>query len=51
MSTGPIVDEARQVREQFLTHYDSNLGKFVDHLLEEQAKDRDRLASKEELLY
>jgi hypothetical protein len=50
MSRDPIVDETRRVRENLLAQFDGDLGKYVDHLIEEQAKDRERLVTKEEVL-
>jgi hypothetical protein len=50
MSRDPIVEETRRVRESLLAQFDGNLGKYVDHLVEEQAKDRDRLVTKEEVV-
>jgi hypothetical protein len=50
MSRDPIVDETRKVRENLLAQFDGDLGKYVDHLIEEQAKDRERLLTKEEVL-
>jgi len=50
MSHDPIVEETRQVRERLLAQFGGDLGKYVDHLIEEQAKDRDRLVTKEEVL-
>jgi hypothetical protein len=50
MSRDPIVEEIRRVRESLLARYDGDLGKYVDHLIAEQAKDPDRLVTKEEVL-
>ena len=50
MSRDPIVEEIRRVRESLLARYDGDLGKYVDHLIAEQAKDSDRLVTKEEVL-
>jgi hypothetical protein len=50
MNCDPIVDETRRVRERLLAQFGGDLGKYVDHLIEEQAKDRDRLVTKEEIL-
>lgn len=50
MSHDPIVDETRRVREGLLAQFGGDLAKYVDHLIEEQAKDRDRLVTKEEIL-
>jgi len=50
MNRDPIVEETRQVRERLLAQFDGDLGKYVDHLIEEQAQDRDRLFTKEEVL-
>ena len=50
MSHDPIVKETRQVRARLLAQFGGDLGKYVDHLLEEQVKDRDRLVTKEEVL-
>ena len=50
MNCDPIVEETRQVRERLLAQFDGDLGKYVDHLIEEQAQDRDRLVTKEEVL-
>ena len=50
MTHNPIVDETRQVRERLLAQFGGDLKKYVDHLIEEQAKDQDRLVTKEELL-
>ena len=44
------VEEIRQVREQLLAQFDGDLGKYVNHLIEEEAKDHDRLITKEEVL-
>jgi hypothetical protein len=46
----PIVEEIRQVRERLLAQYDGDLSKYVDHLIEEQSQDHDRLVTKEEVL-
>ena len=46
----PIVERTRLVRERLLAQFDGDLGKYVDHLIEEQAQDRDRLVTKEEVL-
>jgi hypothetical protein len=46
----PIVEETRRVREGLLAKFGGNLGKYVDHLIEEQAKHPDRLVTKEEVL-
>jgi hypothetical protein len=50
MNCDPIVEETRQVRERLLAQFGGDLEKHVDHLIEEQAKDRDRLVTKEEVL-
>jgi hypothetical protein len=50
MNRDPIVEETREVRERLLAQFDGDLGKYVDHLIEEQAQDRDRVVTKEELL-
>jgi hypothetical protein len=50
MNNDPIVEETRRVRERLLAQCDGDLGKYVDHLIEEQAQDRDRLVTKEEVL-
>ena len=50
MNHDPIVAETRRVRECLLAQFDGDLGKYVDHLIEEQAKDSDRLVTKEEVL-
>ena len=50
MNHDPIVEETRRVRQQLLAQFGGDLGKYVDHLIEEQAKDRDRLVTKEEVL-
>ena len=50
MNCDPIVDETRRVREGLLAQFGGDLGKYVDHLIEEQAKDTDRLVTKEEVL-
>jgi hypothetical protein len=50
MNRDPIVEETRQVRENLLATFDGDLGKYVDYLIEEQAKDRDRLVTREEVL-
>ena len=50
MSHDPIVDETRKVRERLLAQFDGDLGKYVDHLIEEQDKERDRLVTKEDVL-
>ncbi len=50
MNHDPMVDETRRVRERLLAQFDGDLGKYVDHLIEEQAKDSDRLVTKEEVL-
>ncbi|MFZ1933504.1 MAG: hypothetical protein WCB27_25560 [Thermoguttaceae bacterium] len=50
MNCDPIVEETRQVRERLLAQFDGDLRKYVDHLIEEQAQDRDRLVTKEEVL-
>ena len=50
MNYDPIVEETRQVREQLLAQFDGDLGKYVDHLIEEEAKDHDRMVTKEEIL-
>lgn len=50
MTDDPIVDETRKVRERLLAQFDGDLGKYVDHLIEEQAKDQERLVTKEEVL-
>ena len=50
MNHDPIVEETRRVRQQLLAQFSGDLGKYVDHLIEEQAKDRDRLVTKEEVL-
>jgi hypothetical protein len=50
MIRDPIVEEIRQVRERLLAQFDGDLGKYVDHLIEEQAQDRDRIVTKEEVL-
>jgi hypothetical protein len=46
----PIVEEVRQVREQLLAQFGGDLGKYVDYLIEEQAKDHNRLVTKEEVM-
>ena len=46
----PIVEEIHQVRERLLAQFDGDLGKYVDHLIEEQSQDRDLLVTKEEVL-
>ena len=50
MTDDPIVEETRKVRERLLAQFDGNLGRYVDHLIEEQARDRDRLFTKDEVL-
>jgi hypothetical protein len=50
MNRNPIVEETRQVRERLLAQFGGDLGKYVDYLIEEQAKDPDRLVTKEEVL-
>jgi hypothetical protein len=50
MNRDPIVEETREVRERLLAEFDGDLGKYVDHLIEEQTQDRDRLVTKEEVL-
>lgn len=50
MNRDPIVEETREVRERLLAQFDGDLGKYVDHLIEEQVQDRDRLVTKEEVL-
>ncbi len=50
MNCDPIVEETRLARERLLSQFDGDLGKYVDHLIEEQDKDRDRLITREELL-
>ena len=50
MSRDPIVDETRKVRENLLAQFNGDLGKYVDHLIDEQAKDKERLVTKEEVL-
>ncbi len=50
MNRDPIVEEPRRVREDLLAQFDGDLGKYVDHLIEEQSKDHDRLVTKEEVL-
>ena len=50
MNHDPIVEETRRVRERLLAQFGGDLGKYVDHLIEEQAKDPDRLVTKEEVL-
>jgi hypothetical protein len=50
MNRDPIVEETRQVRQRLLAQFDGDLGKYVDHLIEEQAQDRDRLVTREEVL-
>ena len=50
MIRDPIVEEIRQVRERLLAQFDGDLGKYVDHLIEEQSQDSDRLVTREELL-
>ena len=50
MNHDPIVEETRKIRERLLAQFDGDLGKYVDHLIEEQAQDRDRLVTKEEVL-
>lgn len=50
MNRDLIVEETRRVRERLLAQFDGDLGKYVDHLIEEQAQDRDRLITKEEVL-
>ena len=50
MNCGPIVKETRQVRERLLAQFDGDLSRYVAHLIEEQAQDRDRLVTKEEVL-
>jgi hypothetical protein len=46
----PIVEEVRQVRERLLAQFGGDLGKYVDHLMDEQLQDRDRLVTKEDVL-
>jgi hypothetical protein len=41
MNRDPIVEETRQVRERLLAQFDGDLSKYVDHLIEEQAQDRE----------
>jgi hypothetical protein len=50
MNRDPIVDETRQVRERLLAQFGGDLGKYVDHLIEEQAKHPERLVTREEIL-
>jgi hypothetical protein len=50
MNCDPIVEETRQVRERLLAQFDGDLEKYVDNLIEEQAQDRERLVTKEEVL-
>ena len=50
MNRDLIVEETRLVRERLLAQFDGELGKYVDHLIEEQAQDRERLVTKEEVL-
>ena len=50
MNRDLIVEETRLVRERLLAQFDGDLGKYVDHLIEEQAQDRERLVTKEEVL-
>jgi hypothetical protein len=50
MNRDPIVEETRKVRERLLAQFDGDLGKYVDHLIEEQAQDRDRLVTKEDII-
>lgn len=50
MNHDPIVAETRRVREHLLAQFDEDMGKYVDHLIEEQAQDCDRLVTKEEVL-
>jgi hypothetical protein len=50
MNPDPIVEEVRQVRERLLAQFNGDLGKYVDHLIEEQEKHPDRLVTKEEFL-
>ena len=50
MNCDPIVEETRKVRERLLAQFDGDLGKYVDHLIEEQVQDCDRLVTKEEVL-
>jgi hypothetical protein len=50
MNRDPIVEETRLVRERLLAQFEGDLGKYVDHLIEEQDQDRDRLITREEVL-
>jgi hypothetical protein len=50
MSRDPIVEETREVRERLLAQFGGDMRKYVDHLIEEQAQDRDRLVTKEDVL-
>jgi hypothetical protein len=44
------VEEIHRIREKLLAQFDNDLGRYVDHLIEEQDKDRDRLVTREEAL-
>ena len=50
MNRDPIVEETRRVRERLLAQFGGDLSKYMDHLMEEQAKNPDRLVTKEEVL-
>jgi hypothetical protein len=49
MINDPIVDEIHRIREKLLAEHDGDLDKYIDHLIQEQAKDRDRLVSKDQM--
>jgi hypothetical protein len=50
MNRDPIVEEVRQVRERLLAKFGGDLSQYVDHLIEAQEQDRDRLVTREEVL-
>lgn len=50
MNHDPIVQETHPVCERFLAQFNGDLGKYVDHLIEEQGQDSDRFVTEEEVL-
>ena len=49
MTKDPIVEEIHRTREKLLAEHGGDLDKYIDHLIEEQVKDQDRLVTKDRL--
>lgn len=49
MINDPIVEEIHRIREKLLAEHGGDWAKYIDHLIKQQAKEGDRLVSKDQM--